>query len=188
MNSRNYYDWVAEELVTNKNGSRDIDLLNYTTGMTEEFGEIYKIITKSILHSDIINTPDEREKLLGECGDYLWYMTAYHILIYNSYKMYKSKLNILFDQKTKFLELNPLLCDNIKLQGLYRKIIFLNRPVDMAEIESVYNRCFNRFYSMIKYFGFTFSEVMTYNKAKLDKRYPNGRESQYFLELAKRTK
>lgn len=187
MNTKEYYDWVSTELKANDNGTEDADLLNYTSGMTEEASEVMKIINKNILHSDIINNEVEKDKFLEETGDYLWYLTAFHAVKFgngNSFTTFIWQYNVTFPH----MEINAMMCDSAKLQGLYRKIVFLDKDVKESDIEEVYKRCVRRFFELITYFGFSLYDVMEYNKKKLDIRYPNGRSSKFYIELVKREK
>lgn len=187
MNIKDYYGWVSDELKVNKNGSVDADLLNYTSGMTEECSEILKVIDKTPLHSDIQTSPIERDKFLEETGDYLWYVTAYHVLTNGNCKEFESLIHE-WSRNHPHMEINALMCDSAKLQGMFRKIIFLNKEVDRDEIDIVYRRCVNRFTDIISYFGFIMHQIADYNRVKLGNRYPQGRSSKFFLELVKREK
>lgn len=183
MTTRDYYAWVSEELKSNKNGDNNIDIFNYASGMVEECAEFLKIINRGILHSDV-----DRIKLIEETGDFLWYMTACHCLKYGNFNKFNELMIRMNGNAPKYMEVNALICDTSKLMGLYRKRIFFGREISEEVIEEVYERSFVRFFHLINYFGLFFSDVAVYNKQKLDERYPQGRNSNYYIELNFREK
>lgn len=183
MTPKQYYDWVSEELKSNKNADNNIDIFNYTSGMVEECAEFLKIINRGILHSDI-----DRVKLMEETGDFLWYLTACHCLKHGNFNKFHKLMIIMNSNVPKYMEVNALICDSSKLMGLYRKRIFFGREISEESMEEIYERTFVRFFHLISYFGFFFSDIAEHNKKKLDERYPKGRDSKYYIELNFREK
>lgn len=178
-----YYNWVSEELKTNKNSDDIVDIFNYSSGLTEECGEFMKIINRGSLHEEV-----DMIKFVEEMGDFLWYMVAIHCLIHNDYDKFRESLNIILHTSPKYMEVNALMCDTTKLQGLYRKKIFFAREISDDLINTVYGRCSMRFVHIAHYFGLSMADIATDNMNKLKVRYPNGRSSKYFIELNFRIK
>src|SRR4030067_2779856 len=68
---KEYQEWCVSKLNKNTNKTKDDMLLNATLGLAES-GEIQNIIKKYLFHEHSL----DREKILDECGDLLFYIAV----------------------------------------------------------------------------------------------------------------
>lgn len=182
MTIKQYYQWVGSELKNNKNADDIVDVFNYVTGMSEECGEIFEIINADHSHSKV-----DRNALKDESGDFLWYSVAYHNIVSGDFKEFM-KIYGRANETDNFMEIHLLICGSLKLQGLYRKRLFLGKEVNQESIDAIFVENFARFIHIISYFKLFVSEVYEHNVNKLNERYPEGRTSAYYIELKKTSK
>lgn len=179
MTLKKYYEWVGKELKNNKNADDIVDTFNYVTGMSEECGEMLEIIDADHSHSKI-----DRHKLKDESGDFLWYAVAYHNIVSGDFSEFIKIIGKANDSD-KFMEIHLLIGGCLKLQGLYRKRLFLGKEVEQSLIDEKYSENIIRFIHIISYFKIFVSDVYEHNVDKLNERYPDGRTSKYYIEMKK---
>jgi NTP pyrophosphatase (non-canonical NTP hydrolase) len=137
----------VQRTINNSGFSSESMQLNFNISLFEEIGEFFGVMKKHIWHGHELN----KEKLTSEAGDVIWYYTAYCLLVgrkvpdYN--KCYEDR-----DQEIEWL-LNDMLND------------FINNYTYTA-IYSMFEICYK--------FDITITEILNYNVAKLNKRYPDG--------------
>lgn len=128
-------------------------------GLCEEVAELLRARRSS--------EPD-REKILLEAGDVLWYF-GYTAMAYGF-----SLKEIAGERERVESDCVPLLSDNAgKIAGILKKEIFHQSPADEKMRASMVS-LFSCLYGVCSSHGISMEEVMDANNAKLLKRYPNG--------------
>jgi len=170
-----YGNWVKREMLNTAADFNQIDQLNYQIGMAEEAGEILKHHGKASTMAILRDNVDFQLEL----GDYLWYWTAWFHAT-NSTENPDSYYNELMSINVKtdsYFEPQILVCDQLSLLGLHKKVFFLDREFDLEAFDKYHRLTTKSFFGMFKHFNYDLSKIMSMNKGKLENRYPGGRSS-----------
>lgn len=124
-------------------------------GMIGELGEIAEMVKKDKYHGKPLN----RESLLKECGDFMWYLALYCDV--TGTNMEDSTKNI---EAMSSAEICMILLNSVSIIAHY--------GIDKS-LWSVFS-CIYLMHTLLYSYGYTLSDALELNIAKLKLRYPNG--------------
>ena len=140
-----YIEFVEKHF--NKNLSTTDLRNNFLCGFFEEVGEVFGVLKKHLYHGHDLN----KEKLIEEIGDVFWYYTAvYGIIDGEGIGTYKKLLPIKDAEMVK------------------QVMIFIYNDIHKAHI------VIHNLVSIAAFYEIDYKDIINYNVAKLQKRYPNG--------------